>query len=83
MSATTTTTPAKQESDEEIMREWDGVRHFKTWRMCEIPPAVGVLVMNCGETEEFDGQINPPETIYENECPLCAAIHEELCNRFS
>ena len=73
----------EQPKDADWEREWDGVTHFKTWRMHETPPPPGTdVVANCGEIEPgFDGIIDPGNVVYENECPLCAAIHNEICRR--
>ena len=80
MSATTTTPPAKaatpQESDEEIMKEWDGVLHFVT-RKC----ADGSGRANCGaKLPPTGGEFKWNETL-PDECPLCQAIHEEIVAR--
>lgn len=68
--------------EEEIMREWDGVDHFYT----EPEPglgAIGIVTVNCGaETINLDASDwLPGETKESNDCPLCQAIHDEICAR--
>lgn len=65
-----------QEIEDEIMKEWDGVVHFVT-----APVISPRKLANCGAPLEPIGEIIEPDEVIPNECPLCAAIHEEIMGR--
>lgn len=79
MSATTTTPPAKavtpQESDEEIMKEWDGVTHFDDSDDDGQPGEFFIALCGAEMVCDADSEWNGEELI--NECPICRALYDE------
>ena len=72
----------KKPETEDWEGEWDDVEHFLTVPFDEPAQPIGKSVMaNCGAATVIRNEAIGADEHFDNECPLCQAIHEEIISK--